>query len=103
TQGTNAFNLASNWNPAVVPGSYDTALFDLAGTYTATVSGGANVATLNQTKGDITMTATNAFLLASTFTLNGTDASGVATNLHINGGTITPGSLAIGDNLGTKS
>jgi T5SS/PEP-CTERM-associated repeat protein len=102
-QGTNAFGVASNWNPAVVPSSNDTALFDLTGTYTVTVAGGANVGTLNQTKGDITMTATNAFVSASSFTLNGTEASGVATNLHINGGNITPGSLAIGNNLGTKS
>ena len=100
---TNAFNVAANWNPAVVPSSNDIALFDLHWHLHRNMSVGANVGTLNQTKGDITMTATNAFLSASTFTLNGTEASGVATNLHINGGNITPGSLAIGDSTGTKS
>jgi hypothetical protein len=102
-QGTNAFGVASNWNPAVVPSSNDTALFDLTGTYTVTMGGGAGVGTLSQTKGDITMTATNAFVSATTFTLNGAEANGVATNLHINGGNISPGTVSIGDSSGTKS
>src|SRR4051812_22703253 len=103
TQGINAFGVAANWNPAVVPNFNDTALFDLTGTYIVTMAGGANVGTLNQSKGDITMTVTNASLSATTVTLNGTELSGVATSLHINGGTITPGRLSVGDNLGTKS
>lgn len=121
------FNTASNWNPAVVPGSGDDAIIDAVGTYTVTSSttntvhalaivATATLAIGSGTSFSITSgsgtggiagtvsVANGAVLsLAGTFTGTGTiqeNSSGSSTDIHLASAAVTlqgGGQIAMGD------
>lgn len=78
------FQVANNWNPNAVPGTTDTADFNISDTYTVTFNGIAGTAVLDVLAGDVSFESDSIFLRTYNVTTGLAQAS-------IDGGTLRVG------------
>lgn len=90
-----AFATATNWSPAGVPTSIDTARLSLDSTYTITFSNLATVNTLVQTLGDVTFDLNSATFRTTNTSSNILGAAGVTTTLRVTDGSFRPSNLIL--------
>ncbi len=91
------FSTAANWSPGVVPGSSDTALFDLSSPYVVTFSTSPILSALTQNDGFVTMNlVTRSLSTTSTAASSMGNVAGLTSTLDILNGTFRPANFSIG-------
>ncbi len=98
--GGGNFNLGTNWNGDLVPGTLDTALFDNNATGTLTFSSAATTVAgvlFQNTSGELTLDpGARALNITGNFTLG--QAAGAASNVKLTSGSVTAALLVLGNN-----